>query len=174
MTRSLTLYACFHYCPHLHTCACTCTLPGSGDTASELLVSMGSGTSLEDFYPSIAINSLMRILKDQSLSQHHTMAIQALGFIFKSLGIKSVPYLPQVCIYIAAACTTTPKLHVQLQVGTLYCYGFINNINTCKCRYIDKSKCRDVWYVIIPTILVCVLFGPAVPTSSFNFINLLK
>ena len=69
---------------------------GSGDSASELLVSMGSGTSLEDFYPSIAINALMRILKDQSLSQHHTMAIQALGFIFKSLGIKSVPYLPQV------------------------------------------------------------------------------
>ena len=67
-----------------------------GDTASELLVSMGSSTSLEDFYPAIAINSLMRILKDQSLSQHHTMAIQALGFIFKSLGIKSVPYLPQV------------------------------------------------------------------------------
>ena len=57
---------------------------------------MGSGTSLEDFYPAIAINSLMRILKDQSLSQHHTMAIQALGFIFKSLSIKSVPYLPQV------------------------------------------------------------------------------
>jgi FKBP12-rapamycin complex-associated protein len=57
---------------------------------------MGSGTSLEDFYPSIAINSLMKILKDHSLSQHHTMAIQALGFIFKSLAIKSVPYLPQV------------------------------------------------------------------------------
>lgn len=37
---------------------------------------MGSGASLEDFYPSIAINSLMRILKDQSLSQHHSMAIQ--------------------------------------------------------------------------------------------------
>ncbi len=73
-------------------------LTGSGDTASELLVSMGSGSNLEDFYPSVAINSLMRILKDQSLSQHHTMSIQALGFIFKSLGIKSVPYLTQVCV----------------------------------------------------------------------------
>jgi FKBP12-rapamycin complex-associated protein len=76
------------------------TTPGQstavGDSASALLVSMGSGASLEDFYPSIAINSLMRILRDQSLSQHHTMAIQALGFIFKSLSIKSVPYLPQV------------------------------------------------------------------------------
>ena len=66
------------------------------DSASELLVSMVTGSSLEDFYPAVAINALMRILKDQSLQQHHTMAIQALGFIFKSLGIKSVPYLPQV------------------------------------------------------------------------------
>ena len=55
------------YCP---------SLSGAGDSARALLVSMGSGASLEDFYPSIAINSLMRILKDQALSQHHTMAIQ--------------------------------------------------------------------------------------------------
>ena len=58
-----------------------------------------SSNSLDDFYPAVAINALMRILKDQSLSQHHTMAIQALGFIFKSLGIKSVPYLPLVRIW---------------------------------------------------------------------------
>lgn len=97
------------------------------DNASELLVSLSSG-NLEDFYPSAAIASLMKILKDPSLSQHHTMVIQvttacdrqmighcycncyiicycivcvqALTFIFKSLGIKSVPFLPQVHIYI--------------------------------------------------------------------------
>ena len=39
---------------------------------------------------------------------------------------------------------------------------------------IEKSKRRDVAIVdvIIPTNLVCVLFGPAIPTSSFNFIQL--
>ena len=42
------------------------------------------------------------------------------------------------------------------------------NIN----RYINKSKRRDIVDVIIPTILVCVLFGPAIPTSSFDFIQL--
>ena len=68
---------------------------GIPDSASELLVQMSS-SSLDDFYPAVAISALMRILKDQSLSQHHIMAIQALGFIFKSLGMKSVPYLPQV------------------------------------------------------------------------------
>lgn len=45
------------------------------DNASELLVSLSSG-NLEDFYPSAAIASLMKILKDPSLSQHHTMVIQ--------------------------------------------------------------------------------------------------
>ena len=84
-------------------CACsqlinnTLMLISVGDTADELVVQI-SGNSLDDFYPAIAINALMKILKDQSLSQHHIMAIQALGFIFKSLGIKSVPYLPQVWI----------------------------------------------------------------------------
>uniref|UniRef100_A0A1X7TJN2 Serine/threonine-protein kinase TOR n=1 Tax=Amphimedon queenslandica TaxID=400682 RepID=A0A1X7TJN2_AMPQE len=68
---------------------------GPADSASELLVQI-SGNNLDDFYPAVAISSLMKILKDQSLSQHHVMAIQALGFIFKSLGMKSVPYLPQV------------------------------------------------------------------------------
>lgn len=45
------------------------------DNASELLVSLSSG-NLEEFYPSAAIASLMKILKDPSLSQHHTMVIQ--------------------------------------------------------------------------------------------------
>ena len=48
------------------------------DNASELLVSLSTG-NLEDFYPSAAIASLMKILKDPSLSQHHTMVIQVLN-----------------------------------------------------------------------------------------------
>jgi len=95
---------------------------GTGDTASELLVSMGSGTSLEDFYPAIAINALMRILKDQSLSQHHTMAIQALGFIFKSLSIKSVPYLPQVMppfLHVIRTCNKDMREYLFKQLGQI-------------------------------------------------------
>lgn len=38
----------------------------------------------------------MRIFRDQSLSQHHTMVVQAITFIFKSLGLKCVQFLPQV------------------------------------------------------------------------------
>ena len=65
------------------------------DETSETLISLASG-NLEEFYPMVAVAALMRILKDQSLAQQHHMVIQSLAFIFKSLGIKSVPYLSQI------------------------------------------------------------------------------
>ncbi|XP_064642053.1 serine/threonine-protein kinase mTOR-like isoform X1 [Lineus longissimus] len=68
---------------------------GGEYSTSEMLVNMSTAT-LEEFYPAIAIAVLMRIIRDPSLSQHHTMVVQAITFIFKSLGIKCVPYLQQV------------------------------------------------------------------------------
>lgn len=64
-------------------------------STSEMLVNMSSST-LEEYYPAIAIATLMRIIRDPTLSQHHTMVVQAVTFIFKSLGIKCVPYISQV------------------------------------------------------------------------------
>ncbi|XP_048250308.1 serine/threonine-protein kinase mTOR-like isoform X1 [Haliotis rufescens] len=63
---------------------------------SEMLANMSATTTLEEFYPAIAIATLMKIIRDPSLSQHHTMVVQAITFIFKSLGIKCVPYIQQV------------------------------------------------------------------------------
>ena len=60
-----------------------------------MLVNMSSST-LEEYYPAVAIATLMRIIRDPSLSQHHTMVVQAITFIFKSLGIKCVSYIQQV------------------------------------------------------------------------------
>lgn len=54
--------------------------------------------SMEEYYPTITIASLMRILKDPSLSQYRNLVIHALMFIIKSLGIKSIQFLPQVII----------------------------------------------------------------------------
>jgi serine/threonine-protein kinase mTOR len=51
---------------------------------------------LEDFFPAIAIAILMRYIRDPSLAQHHTTVVQAITFIFKSLGTKCIPYLAQV------------------------------------------------------------------------------
>ncbi|KAK9883142.1 hypothetical protein WA026_001340 [Henosepilachna vigintioctopunctata] len=74
-------------------------------TSSEMLVNMSSNT-LEEYYLAIAIATLMKILRDQTLSQHHTMVVQAITFIFKSLGIKCVPYIPQVMPSLLSAAKT--------------------------------------------------------------------
>lgn len=60
-----------------------------------MLVNMGN-LPLDEFYPAVSMVALMRIFRDQSLSQHHTMVVQAITFIFKSLGLKCVQFLPQV------------------------------------------------------------------------------
>lgn len=83
---------------------------------SEMLVSMSSST-LEEYYLAMAIATLMKIIRDPTLSQHHTMVVQAVTFTFKSLGIKCVPYISQVSL-------------IFFFVLFLYCFFvfFFNNI----------------------------------------------
>jgi FKBP12-rapamycin complex-associated protein len=54
----------------------------------------------EDFYPTVAIQALTRIFKDPSLAVHHGMVMQAIMFIFNSLGQKCVPFLGKVVPHI--------------------------------------------------------------------------
>jgi len=76
-------------------CLLVLTLCAGEVNTSEMLVNMSAG-SLEDFYPAIAVAILMRYIRDPSLSQHHRTVVQAITFIFKSLGSKCIPYLSQV------------------------------------------------------------------------------
>ncbi|ORX52573.1 phosphatidylinositol kinase Tor2 [Piromyces finnis] len=57
---------------------------------------LGLSPSSEEYYPTVAINALMRILRDPSLSVHHTAVVQAVIYIFKTLGLKCVSFLPQI------------------------------------------------------------------------------
>ncbi|WOK94449.1 serine/threonine-protein kinase TOR [Canna indica] len=50
----------------------------------------------EDYYSQVAISSLMRILRDPSLSSYHQKVVGSILFIFKSMGLGCVPYLPKV------------------------------------------------------------------------------
>ena len=48
------------------------------------------------FFLFFCLVALMKILRDPSLSTHHTAVIQAVMFIFKTLGLKCVPFLSQI------------------------------------------------------------------------------
>jgi FKBP12-rapamycin complex-associated protein len=77
--------------------------PGAGppgtagdDFGNDLLPAAGLVTSSEDYYPTVAINALMRVLRDPALASQHQAVISSLMQIFKALGTASVPYLPKV------------------------------------------------------------------------------
>ncbi|OLL26279.1 Phosphatidylinositol 3-kinase tor2 [Neolecta irregularis DAH-3] len=66
-------------------------------TSSDVsLIMSGLGPSSEEFYPTVVVNTLMGILRDPSLGNHHTDVIQAIMYIFKTLGLKCVTFLPQI------------------------------------------------------------------------------
>ena len=54
----------------------------------------------EDYYPRVAVSALMKILRDITLSVHHAAVTQAIMLIFKSLGIRCVPFLDQIVPYL--------------------------------------------------------------------------
>ncbi|XP_039269325.2 serine/threonine-protein kinase mTOR-like [Styela clava] len=76
---------------------------------SEMLITLG--TSSEEFYLAVAVTTLMRVLKDPLLSTHHMDVIQAIDYMFKSLGVKCVSYLPQIIpTYLATIRSCDPNI----------------------------------------------------------------
>lgn len=63
---------------------------------ADVLLSPSMGPSPDDYYCTVSFAALIKILMDPSLSTHHTAVIQAIMFIFTSLGMKCVPFLDQV------------------------------------------------------------------------------
>lgn len=72
------------------------------------LLMQGMSPSNEEYYPTVAISNLMKILKDQSLSSHHNKVIQAIMYIFRTLGLRCVPFLPQIIPGILNVMKTCP------------------------------------------------------------------
>ncbi|KAF2145019.1 uncharacterized protein K452DRAFT_221441 [Aplosporella prunicola CBS 121167] len=60
------------------------------------LIMSGITPSNEEFYPTVVINTLMGLLKDNSLSQYHSAVVDAVMNIYATMGLKCVPFLPQV------------------------------------------------------------------------------
>ncbi|NXC82578.1 MTOR kinase, partial [Cercotrichas coryphoeus] len=113
-------------------------------STSEMLVNMGS-LPLDEFYPAVSMVALMRIFRDQSLSQHHTMVVQAITFIFKSLGLKCVQFLPQVMptfLNVIRVCDGAIREFLFQQLGML-----VSFVRSHIRPYMDEivTLMRDFW-----------------------------
>ena len=66
--------------------------------AHDVLPANTLGTTSEDYYPTVATNALMRMLRDPTQTTHQQAVTKALFHIFETLGLACVPYLPKVRI----------------------------------------------------------------------------
>eukprot|EP01135_Chromosphaera_perkinsii_P003113 Nk52_evm2s236 gene=Nk52_evmTU2s236 len=85
-----------------------------------VIVNMPS--SSEDYYPTSALTALMKILRDPSLSSHHTSVIQGVMFIAKALGVKTVPFLPTIMppfLYVMNTCEQSFREFMFKQLAVL-------------------------------------------------------
>ncbi|CAN0025190.1 unnamed protein product, partial [Phaeothamnion confervicola] len=76
----------------------------------------------EDYYPTVAVTALMSILRDASLSAHHGMVTQAVMFIFKSLGLRCVPFLEHILpnmLHVVRHCDAGLRESLLQQLGSL-------------------------------------------------------
>ena len=79
------------------------------------LTMQGLTPSNEDYYPTVVIHTLLQnILCENSLVQYHSAAIDAIVTIFKTLGLRCVPFLGQIIPAFILVIRTSPsrlKLH---------------------------------------------------------------
>ena len=57
------------------------------------LIMKGITPSNEDYYPTVVVNTLMNMLKDDTLKQYHSGVVEAVMSIYATMGMKCVPYL---------------------------------------------------------------------------------
>ncbi|KAI0517914.1 TOR kinase [Xylaria bambusicola] len=60
------------------------------------LMMTGLTPSNKEYYPTVVINSLLHILKDHSLAQHHAAVVEAIMNIFRTLGLECVSFLDRI------------------------------------------------------------------------------
>ena len=78
-----------------HTCCDHAGAVPKDDLGGDFLSSSGLVTSSEEYYPTVAINALMRALRDPAMSSHHSQVVRSLFAIFQALQLAAVPFLPK-------------------------------------------------------------------------------
>lgn len=83
------------------------------------LMMNGLTPSQEDYYPTVVINSLLHILKDQSLVQWHGNVVDAIMSIFTTLGLKCVQFLDRVIPAFIAVIRASPQNRLEFYFNHL-------------------------------------------------------
>ncbi|PGH33947.1 FKBP12-rapamycin complex-associated protein [[Emmonsia] crescens] len=78
------------------------------------LIMQGLTPSNDEYYPTVVINTLLQnILNESSLAQYHSAVIDAIVTIFKTLGLKCVPFLGQIIPAFLSVIRSTPTSRLE-------------------------------------------------------------
>ena len=78
------------------------------------LIMQGLTPSNDEYYPTVVINTLLQnILRENSLVQYHSAVIDAIVTIFKTLGLKCVPFLGQIIPAFLSVIRSTPTSRLE-------------------------------------------------------------
>ena len=78
------------------------------------LIMQGLTPSNEEYNPTVVMNTLMQtMLKDVSLAQYHSAVIEAIVTIFKTLGLKCVPFLAQIVPSFVTVIRNAPQTRLE-------------------------------------------------------------
>lgn len=95
-------------------------------TAIDLLIK-GMSPSNEEFYPSVVMHSLVKILNDNSLSSYHTNTLQTIMRIFQDMGVQSIIFLKILVPAIKSVVKTCPPSHLEFYFQQLSV--LVNTVN---------------------------------------------
>lgn len=93
-------------------------IPGmeAGMAFQDLLPAPGLVASSEDYYPTVAINALMRVLRDPTMSSLYSRAVHALFKIVRSMGLGFVPYLHKVVPVLLTLTRAVDEVHRRVEM----------------------------------------------------------
>ncbi|KAG8977108.1 phosphatidylinositol kinase- protein kinase tor1, partial [Tulasnella sp. 427] len=71
--------------------------PSRPTSVTDVAVALNTtGPTSEEYYQAVVINSLLKVLKDPTLTTMHHTVIEAIMAIFKTQGLKCISFLPQI------------------------------------------------------------------------------
>lgn len=114
------------------------------------------GPKDDDYYPTVAIHALIRILQDSTLATHHSMVIQALTHIFRSLGLACVTFLSQIMPCILQVATNCEQ---ELRKVLFYNISVLVSISKQHIRpYLDDifRLIHTYWYENLDQVFVLI------------------
>jgi FKBP12-rapamycin complex-associated protein len=91
----------------------------SNRTTDISLMMDGLTPSTKEYFPTVVINALLQILKDQSLVQHHAVVVEAIMQIFRTLNMECVPFLNKIIPAFLAVIRASPPARLESYFSNL-------------------------------------------------------